>query len=59
VERRSDRGHFGSVDWRTRVRIKVSDHLYIKCSCDRVGSSLEGGLGRDEDPPGSAALVRG
>jgi hypothetical protein len=37
VERRSDCGHFGSVDWRTRVRIKVSDHLCIKCPCDLVG----------------------
>jgi hypothetical protein len=37
VERRSDCGHFGSVDWRTRVRIKVSGHLCIKCSCDLVG----------------------
>jgi hypothetical protein len=64
-----------------RVRIKVSDHLCIKCSYDLVGrcgdlvrvaswqrqglgepgtrSPLEGGLGRDGDPPGSAALVRG
>jgi hypothetical protein len=30
VERRSDCSHFGSVDWRARVRIKVSDHLCIK-----------------------------
>jgi hypothetical protein len=37
VERRSDCGHFGSVDWRTRVRIKVSGHLCIKCLCDLVG----------------------
>jgi hypothetical protein len=37
VERRSDCGHFGSVDWRTCVRIKVSGHLCIKCSCDLVG----------------------
>jgi hypothetical protein len=37
VERRSDCGHFGSVDWRARVRIKVSGHLCIKCSCDSVG----------------------
>jgi hypothetical protein len=36
-ERRSDCGHFGSVDGRARVRIKVSDHLCIKCSCDSVG----------------------
>jgi hypothetical protein len=37
VERRSDCGHFGSVDRRARVRIKVLDHLCIKCSCDLVG----------------------
>jgi hypothetical protein len=36
VERQSDYGHFGSVDWRARVRIKVSGHLCIKCSCDTV-----------------------
>jgi hypothetical protein len=37
VERRSDYGHFGSVDWRACIRIKVSDHLCIKCPCDLVG----------------------
>jgi hypothetical protein len=37
VERRSDYGHFGSVDWRARVRIKVSGHLCIKCPCNSVG----------------------
>jgi hypothetical protein len=37
VERRSDYDHFGPVDWRARVRIKVSDHLCIKCLCDSVG----------------------
>jgi hypothetical protein len=37
VERRSDCGHFGCVDRRARVRIKVSGHLCIKCSCDLVG----------------------
>jgi hypothetical protein len=37
VERRSDYGHFGSVNWRARVRIKVSGHLCIKCPCDLVG----------------------
>jgi hypothetical protein len=37
VERRSDGGHFGSVDLRACVRIKVSDHLCIKCPCDLVG----------------------
>jgi hypothetical protein len=37
MERRSDCGHFGSVDWRTCVRIKVTGHLCIKCPCDLVG----------------------
>jgi hypothetical protein len=37
VERRSDYCHFGSINWRTRVRIKVSGHLCIKCPCDLVG----------------------
>jgi hypothetical protein len=37
VERRSDGGHFGSVDGRARVRIKVSGHLCIKCSYALVG----------------------
>jgi hypothetical protein len=37
VERRSDYGHFGSVNRRARVRIKVSGHLCIKYSCDLVG----------------------
>jgi hypothetical protein len=37
VERRSDRGHFSSVDWRACVRIKVSGHLCIECPCDLVG----------------------
>jgi hypothetical protein len=27
VERRSDGGHFGSIDWKACVRIKVSGHL--------------------------------
>jgi hypothetical protein len=36
VERRSDCGPFGSVDWRACVRIKVSGHLCIKCLCDLV-----------------------
>jgi hypothetical protein len=44
VERRSDCGHFGSVVWRARVRIKVSCHLCIKCSCDLVG--WRGGLAK-------------
>jgi hypothetical protein len=81
VERRSDYSHFGSVNWRARVRIKVSGHLFIKCPYDLVGGVaiwprlllgedwasgepkvcplLEGILGRDVDPPGSAALARG
>jgi hypothetical protein len=37
VEWRSDYSHFGPVDWRARVRIKVSGHLCIKCPCDSVG----------------------
>jgi hypothetical protein len=37
VERRSDYGYFGSVNWRTRIRIKVSGHLCIKCPCDLFG----------------------
>jgi hypothetical protein len=60
VERRSDYGHFGSVDWRARVRIKVSGHLCIKCPCDSVGwrgdlakvaSWRRLGLGRAEGVP--------
>jgi hypothetical protein len=37
VERRSDCGHFSSVDWRVCVRIKVLGHLCIKCPYDLVG----------------------
>jgi hypothetical protein len=37
VERQSDCSHFGSVDWRACVRIKVSGHLCIKFPCDLVG----------------------
>jgi hypothetical protein len=37
VERRSDGGHFGSAGWGACVRIKVSGHLCIKCSCGLVG----------------------
>jgi hypothetical protein len=57
VERRSDYGHFGSVDWRACVRIKVSGHLCIKCPCDsvdwrgdlaKVASWRRLGLGRAE-----------
>jgi hypothetical protein len=55
VERRSDGGHFGSVGCGALVRIKVSGHLCIKCSCDlvvrcddlvRVASWRRQGLGR-------------
>ena len=81
MERPSDYGHFGSVDRRTCVKIKVSGHLCINAPViwsvgvaiwpglllgeDWVSgepeacSSLEGGLGQDVDPPGSAALARG
>ena len=34
VERRSDCGHFGSAG--ARVRIEVSGHLCVKCSCNSV-----------------------
>jgi hypothetical protein len=37
VERRSDYGHFGSVDRRACIMIEVLDHLCIKCPCDSVG----------------------
>jgi hypothetical protein len=37
VERRSDGGHLGPAGWGTRVRIKVSGHLCVKCSCNLVG----------------------
>jgi hypothetical protein len=81
VEQRSDCGHFGSVDWRACVRIKVPGHLCIKFPAiwsvgvaiwprlllgedwasgePKVCPLLEGGLGRDVDPSGSAALARG
>jgi hypothetical protein len=36
VERRSDCGHLGSVDWSAR-QDKVSCDPCIKCSCDTVG----------------------
>jgi hypothetical protein len=47
VERRSDYGHFGSVDWAACVRIKVAGHLCIKCPCDLVG--WRGELARGEN----------
>jgi hypothetical protein len=81
VERRSDGGHFGSIGWGARVRIKVSATFALNAPAiwsvgaaiwsglllgeDRASgepeicSPLEGGLGRDGDPTGSAALVRG
>jgi hypothetical protein len=81
VERRSDCGHFGSVDWRARVRIRCQVMLALNASAVRsVGGAiqprlllgedwasdelkvcllLEGALGRDVNPPGSAALARG
>jgi hypothetical protein len=36
VERRSDCGHFGSIDWSAR-QDKMSGDPCIKCSCDTVG----------------------
>jgi hypothetical protein len=36
VERRSDYGHFGLVDWSAR-QDKMSGDPRIKCSCDMVG----------------------
>jgi hypothetical protein len=81
VERRSDCGHFGSVDWRARVRIRCQVILALNAPAIRsvgvtiwtrlllgedwasgepkVCPSLEGVLGRDVNPPGSAALARG
>jgi hypothetical protein len=37
VERRSDGGHFGFAGGGGGVKIKVSGHLFVKCSCDLVG----------------------
>ena len=81
VERQSDYGHFGSVDWRARIRIRCQAILALNASAVRsVGVTiwprlllgedwasgepkvcplLEGALGRDVNPPGSAALARG
>jgi hypothetical protein len=81
VERRSDCGHFGSVDRRARVRIRCQAIIALNASAIRsVGVAiwprlllgedwalsepkvcplLEGVLGRDVNPPGSAALARG
>jgi hypothetical protein len=81
VKRRSDCGHFGAVDWRACVRIKVSGTFALNAPAiwsvgvaiwprlllgedwasggPKVCPLLEGVLGRDVDPPGSAALARG
>jgi hypothetical protein len=81
VERRSDCGHFGSVDRRARVRIRCQAILALNAPAIRsvgvviwprlllgedwasgepkVCSLLEGALGQDVNPPGSAALARG
>ena len=81
VERRSDCGHFGSVDRRARVRIRCQAIFALNAPAIRsvvvaiwlrlllgedwasgepkVCPLLEGVLGRDVDPPGSAALARG
>jgi hypothetical protein len=81
VERRSDCGHFGSVDWRARVRIRCQATFALNAPAIRsvsvttwprlllgedwasgepkVCPLLEGVLGRDVNPPGSAALARG
>jgi hypothetical protein len=81
VEWRSDCGHFGSVDWRARVRIRCQAILALNASAiwsvgvaiwprlllgedwasgePKVCPLLEGALGRDMNPPGSAALARG
>ena len=63
VEQRSDGGHFGSAG--ARVRIEVSGHLCVKCSCNlvsrcgdlvRVASKRSQGLGR---AGGVSAVKRG
>jgi hypothetical protein len=81
VERRSDCGHFGSVDGRARVRIRCQAILALNAPAIRsVGVAiwprlllyedwasaepkvcplLEGALGRDVNPPGSAVFARG
>jgi hypothetical protein len=61
VERRSDCGHFGLIDWSAR-QDKVPGDPCIKCSCDTVGwrgdlakvASLRRlGLGRAEGVSGA------
>jgi hypothetical protein len=81
VERQSDRGHFGSIDWRARVRIRCQAILALNASAiwsigvairprfllgedwasgePKVCLLLEGALGQDVNPLGSAALARG
>jgi hypothetical protein len=81
VERRSDYGHFGSIDCRARVRIRCQATFALNAPVIRsVGVAtwprlllgedwasgepkvcplLEGVLGRDVNPPRSAALARG
>jgi hypothetical protein len=81
VERRSDCGHFGSVDRRAHVRIRCQAILELNdpvirsvgvaiwprlLLCEdwasgepKVCSLPEGALGRDVNPPGSAAFARG
>jgi hypothetical protein len=81
VERRSDYGHFDSVDRRARVRIRWQAILALNAPAIRsvgvaiwprlllredwapgeskVRPLLEGTLGRDVNPPGSAAFARG
>jgi hypothetical protein len=81
VKRRSDGGHFGSVDLKARVRIRCQATFALNAPAIRsVGVAtwprllldedwasgepkecplLEGVLGQDVNPPGSAALARG
>jgi hypothetical protein len=81
VERRSDCGHFGSIDRGARVRLRCQLILALNAPTMRsvgmaiwprlllhedwasgepkVSPSLEGALGRDVNPPGSAAFARG
>jgi hypothetical protein len=80
-ERRSDCGHFGSVDCRACIRIRCQATFALNAPVIRsvgvaiwprlllgedwasgepkVCPSPEGALGRDVNPPGSAALARG
>jgi hypothetical protein len=81
VKRRSDGGHFGSVDLKAHVRIRCQATFALNAPAIRsVGVAtwprlllgedwasgepkvcplLEGALGQDVNPPGSAALARG